>query len=159
MSSEFVRLIDNLFDYGHPVVVRSNGGSMRPTIPQNALVRLEAVDSTTIRLGDVILYKFDEEVTVIHRVIRRLQVNGKRHIQAWGDNVAHPDAPVPLIMVKARVTAFQKNNEWIPLTNSPVVVLRWVLLRGAYYCLVRKLSQLFRLYILLRFKQGRGPNS
>lgn len=143
MSREFVRLIDDLFVHGHPVVVRSNGGSMRPTIPLNSMVRLEPVDSATIRLGDVILFALDDEVTVMHRVVRKLQVNGKKYIQTWGDNAAHPDSPVPLTAVKAKVTAFQQNNEWMSLTNSPIVFLRWVLLRCAFYYLGRKMSRYF----------------
>lgn len=145
MSSEFVSLIDSLFVHDHPVVVRSNGGSMRPTIPPNAMVRLEAVDSAKIHLGDVILFALDDEVTVMHRVVRRLQVNGKKYIQTWGDNTARPDSPVPLTAVKAKVTAFQQNNEWIPLTKSPFVFFRWGLLRCAFYYLKRKMSLYFRL--------------
>ncbi|WP_167495916.1 signal peptidase I [Desulfosediminicola ganghwensis] len=134
MSKEFVHLIEDIFSLRTAIIVKSNGGSMQPTIPRDAVVKLEPIDIQQIRVGDIVVYEADSTRTVMHRVFRKFRRKGTGFVQTWGDNVAVPDAPVPTRSVKARVEAYNADGEWVQL--PPVsslaqlsVMLRYVIVR------------------------------
>lgn len=145
MSDEFVHLLDSLFAEQYPVVVKSRGGSMRPLIPCNAAVKLQSLaPGDTVRLGEVVLFETKDGLTVIHRVVRRLSRGGVAYIQTWGDNVTMPDAPVPRVALRARVTAIQTGYEWQEMTGFRKTYCTFLIKRYLPYWLGRLPSASFR---------------
>ena len=44
-------------------------GSMEPAIPVGGLVVIKPVDPGTLRIGDIICFKFSEKISITHRIV------------------------------------------------------------------------------------------
>jgi signal peptidase I len=70
------------------------GHSMLPAIRQGDLAIVQPVDISTMRVGDMLVYR-DGDIYVIHRVVRVQTVGGDTVLTVKGDNNGYPD-PVPV---------------------------------------------------------------
>ncbi|MCS7112116.1 MAG: signal peptidase I [Ignisphaera sp.] len=70
--------------FGQITLAIVRGGSMYPLLRDGDLVIV--VPTHTIDLGDVIVYRNDREEFVIHRVVAKLECNGKTLYVTKGDN-------------------------------------------------------------------------
>ncbi len=145
MSNDFLSLMESIFADNLPIIVRCNGGSMRPTIPRNCMVRIEKILPDTVRLGDIVVYEQDDTHTIMHRVVRKTKSNGTCFIQTWGDNMYTPDNSVPLTAIKARVTGYQREEDgkWQALNFSFFTYIKFFFLRYYWYWSKRLLEKLF----------------
>lgn len=60
-------------------------GSMEPEIKVGDIVVSKAVDSSSIKEGDVITYKMGANTLVTHRVIEIIEMNGSNFYKTRGD--------------------------------------------------------------------------
>ena len=77
---------------GGALRVRARGGSMLPTIPRGALVRIGAVPPAGVTRGDVVLALTSDGEPVLHRAIAVCP----DAIVTRGDAAIHVDPAVPL---------------------------------------------------------------
>lgn len=89
---EMVAFTRDVVGAGGALQVRAPGGSMLPTIPRGALVRIGPVPVIGVRRGDVILLLTSDGEPVIHRVVA---VRGDT-VVTRGDAANHTDPPVPI---------------------------------------------------------------
>ena len=92
---ELVSLVRDVAREGGALRVRAPGGSMLPSIPRGALVRIRGIPETGITSGDVVLALTADGEPVLHRVI---QVDGPV-LRLRGDAAVMDDPPVPLSRV------------------------------------------------------------
>jgi signal peptidase len=80
------------------------GASMQPAIPLGAVVVVERVDPGTVRVGDVVSVRGENEVVYTHRVSALGELDGQRAFQTRGDANTTPEpALVPATKVIGRV--------------------------------------------------------
>lgn len=60
-------------------------GSMEPELKVGDIVVSEAVDSSSIKVGDIITYKMGTNTLVTHRVIEVIEMNGSNFYKTKGD--------------------------------------------------------------------------
>jgi putative nucleotidyltransferase-like protein len=112
---EMVSLTRDVVGAGAALHVRAPGGSMLPTIPRGALVRIGPVPSSGVRAGDVVLALTGDGEPVLHRAI------AVRHdcILMRGDASINVDPPVPLERVIGVATHVRTNGEDRALGRRP----------------------------------------
>lgn len=80
-----------------PAVVRS--GSMAPSIQPGDIVISKIVEPKDIKIGDVISYRTDNGIPIIHRVVGLDEKDGKIIFETKGDANAAKD-PMPVLQEK-----------------------------------------------------------
>lgn len=91
-------------------VVKMQSRSMEPTIPIGALVKYEEVEPDELKVGDIIVYEFDEDTVATHRIaeIIRDEDNGEISFITKGDaNVVSDTEPVSPSSILGRVTKWK----------------------------------------------------
>jgi signal peptidase len=69
------------------------GSSMEPTIKLGSVVGLVRIQPQNIQVDDVIAFRVDEsDIPVTHRVIERLEQDGRIYFRTKGDNNEDPDS-------------------------------------------------------------------
>ncbi len=68
-APEVVKLVRAVLAAGHALDFEARGQSMRPTLPDGSVLRVEPRSLDTIRRGDVLFFTPDESHLVAHRVI------------------------------------------------------------------------------------------
>jgi hypothetical protein len=112
---EMVGLTRDIVGAGGALHVRAPGGSMVPTIPRGALVRIGPVPSGGVRAGDVVLALTGDGEPVLHRAI----VVGPDSLLMRGDASINVDPPVPLQRVIGVATHVRTNGEDRALGRRP----------------------------------------
>ncbi len=137
--------------YGHPTLTLT-GGSMEPAIPKGAVVVLEPVDSSALRVGDVVTVRLPTSGShVTHRILDVTEVEGATWLRTKGDANPTPDpALLPAADLEGRVIA------WIPalgylmrLLSAPQGVLFVLAFSIALYASARLVEE-------LEWELGRG---
>jgi signal peptidase I len=79
----------------HPSLVGS--GSMRPTMDAGDIVIIAKTNTDSLKVGDVIQFRVEKEVSVMHRLIRIEEVAGKKQFITKGDanGTADPNPVLP----------------------------------------------------------------
>jgi len=113
---EMVSLTRVVVGAGAALQVRAPGGSMLPTIPRGALVRIGPVPSAGVRVGDVVLALTGDGEPVLHRAIAVRDDT----ILTRGDASINVDPPVPMARVIGVATHVRANGEDRALGRRPV---------------------------------------
>ena len=74
--------VPDIFGY-KPMIVLS--GSMETSIHTGDLVFVKMVDTTTLKNGDVIAFRNEENTVTTHRIIEIIYENGKQYFKTKGD--------------------------------------------------------------------------
>ena len=112
---EMVSLTREVVGAGATLRVRAPGGSMLPTIPRSALVRIGPIPSGGVTAGDVVLALTADGEPVLHRAI------AVRHdsVLMRGDASINVDPPVPLERVIGVATHVRANGKERALGRRP----------------------------------------
>ena len=97
-----------------PTLVGS--GSMSPYMKTGDVVIVENVEAVAIKVGDIIVYRKDENGTTIdimHRIIGTVNVAGATYFITKGDANNTADDPVDPATIKGRVTAVVPKIGWV----------------------------------------------
>src|SRR3954471_19902380 len=102
---------------GYPIFV-IDGSSMAPSIARGALAFEQPVQPDTIRVGDVVTVRQNDQAAYTHRVWQVVESADGRQIQTRGDANATPDpALVPASAVVGRVLF------WVPFAGYLLALL------------------------------------
>jgi len=113
---DLVSLTRDVVGAGAGLHVRAPGGSMLPTIPRGALVRVGPVPSGGVRTGDVVLALTGDAEPVLHRAIA-VRADS---VLMRGDASINVDPAVPLDRVIGVATHVRINGENRPLGRRPL---------------------------------------
>jgi len=112
---DLVSLTRDVVRAGGALRVRAPGGSMLPTIPRGALVRIGPVPPDGIGPGDIVLALTADGEPVLHRAVALV---GDSVIMR-GDAALADDAPTPLRRVIGVATHVECGAEWRALGPRP----------------------------------------
>lgn len=104
--------------------LRMSGTTMRPTIEDGDTITVEAIDPTTVRPHDIVLYVSASGTVVVHRVIGFEDRAGCAYAIARGDRSEFLDAPVPLTQILGRVITVERHATGRLISLRPVPSLR-----------------------------------
>jgi len=112
---EMLGLTGDVIRAGGALWVRAPGGSMLPTIPRGALVRVERIPDAGLAKGDVVLALTSDGEPVLHRVT----IVFDHHVILRGDAALTTDPPVPVGRVIGIATHVRHEGGERALTRSP----------------------------------------
>jgi signal peptidase I len=103
--------MEDILYHGKETVFRYRGKSMHPTLKEGMNICAEEVPVSSVRRGDIILYKSGSSLAA-HRVIKILKEGAKTIFVTKGDNHAYVDADlIPESGLIARVKAAFSESE------------------------------------------------
>jgi len=103
---------------GLTVRFRAPGTSMLPTIHDDDVLTVEAVDVSRVRRGDVLVVSAPSFIHA-HRVVR-VPKRGDGFFLLRGDSLTSCDAPVPSEYVLGRVAWVERGGRRFPVRGIPV---------------------------------------
>lgn len=106
--------IEQMLSEGQQVTLQISGDSMRPTLkPRRDAAVLEPIDSWPPKQGDIIFFKRQEGVYVLHRV-RRVVDGG---VIMNGDAQGWTEGPVTRDMAVAKAVALVRNGKLVDVNQ------------------------------------------
>ena len=96
-------------------------------LPGRDEVQIERTDITKAKRGDVLLYRRQEGILVLHRVYRRT----KDGLYMVGDNQTEIEGPLALCQVRGKMIAVIRNGKSFSTGNPLYVIFSriWLILR------------------------------
>jgi len=134
----------DLLEEGETIQIKPQGYSMYPMfIPGRDSAIIRAVEQTKLKRGEVVLYKRDHGILVLHRIWK---IDSKG-IYMNGDNQLIIEGPLRLDQVKGILVAFVRNNKTISTQNLlyKMIAYIWINmlpLRGLMHAIVRKVRKI-----------------
>ena len=120
--------IEKLLEDGKIIQIKPQGYSMYLLLlPGRDEVQIEKTDITKAKRGDVLLYRRQEGILVLHRVYRRT----KDGLYMVGDNQTEIEGPLALCQVRGKMIAVIRNGKSFSTGNPLYVIFSriWLILR------------------------------
>lgn len=134
--------IEQLLRDGNIIKIKPQGYSMYPLfVPDRDEALIRQVPTDSLRRGDVILYRRDHSILVLHRICR-ITPEG---FYLAGDNQAKIEGPLRSDQVRGKLIAFVRNGKEIPVTS-----LRYRLLSSLWLLMFPLRPLCFRLSAFIR---------
>lgn len=134
--------IEQLLKDGHPIQIKPQGYSMYPLfVPGRDEAIIEPVQPEDLRRNDVALYRRDESILVLHRILK-VTTDG---FYLVGDNQSEIEGPLRPDQFRGRLTTVIRNGHTISVHNPIYRLLTslWLFLRPVRP-FFHKLCALFR---------------
>ena len=113
--SELVPIICEFLEQGKDVTINAKGNSMRPIlVDRRDFLTLSPCDSEKLSVGDVVLFKRDNGVYVVHRIVEK--ENGNYIMM--GDGQVNRETGIRPDQVLAQMTSFVRNGRFISCDNK-----------------------------------------
>ena len=156
----FSEMIEETLNRDHSIRFRAPGDSMYPTICDGDVVTVMPIESASITIGDIILYRHRSGVTA-HRVIRILKRSEKNSRSALqgpqdrslsetlefvfrGDAAINDDTPVSSEQILGKVVSTERNGRRIDPYGCRIKL----------HCKIRRFGSCFKR--LLRYPNSRS---
>ena len=120
--------IEALLLEGHTVRFKPQGYSMYPVfVPGRDEAVVVPVSADTIKRGDVVLYRRQQSILVLHRVWKR----NRSGFYMVGDNQVETEGPLSPDQIRGKLVALVRKGKEIPVTNPIYCFLTgtWLFLR------------------------------
>lgn len=120
--------LEQLLARGNTIQIKPQGTSMFPLfIPGRDEALISPADASSLHRGDVVLYRRDESILVLHRIYK---INA-RGFYMVGDNQTEIEGPLRPDQIRGRLTGIIRNHRYISVQNPVYRLLSgtWLLLR------------------------------
>ncbi len=114
-SPAFDVLSTDILGQGSCLRFRAMGNSMAPFIRNGDVVLVEPRKASELRVGDIVFYRRNGGLHVVHRVVGRSEADGSLALTTKGDNLRYLDATVFPEQVLGRVVQIESQDRelWI----------------------------------------------
>ena len=132
-SSSFSIDIEHLLASGTTIKIKPHGYSMYPLfVPGRDEACIERTDFSSLKRGDVILYRRDKSILVLHRIWK---ITGDFFYMV-GDNQTEIEGPLRADQVRGKLTGFVRNGKFVDVKNPIYRFLSglWLFLRPMRPC-------------------------
>ncbi len=106
----FLTISRELFEQGKSVRFEARGWSMRPLIRNGDFITASPVDSTSIKVGDIVFYIAGNNRVLVHRIIGLRRNNGEMIVLIKGDACFGLLDKVDSRNVLGKVVAIERNG-------------------------------------------------
>ena len=127
-DSSFTLDIEQLLKQGNVIRIKPQGTSMYPLfVPGRDEACIERTDFSSIKRGDVILYRRDKSILVLHRIWK---ITGNSFYMV-GDNQTEIEGPLRADQVRGKLIGVIRNGHFIDVHNPLYRILSglWLWLR------------------------------
>jgi signal peptidase I len=107
-----MELMTETLERGKKLRFRALGGSMFPTIRGGDIITLEPAESGNTSRGDLLFFQNDGQF-LVHRLIKKQQINGELFLITRGDNMPIPDPPLKSSKLRGKVVMLERGNRTI----------------------------------------------
>ena len=109
-DSSFTLDIEQLLKQGDVIRIKPQGTSMYPLfVPGRDEACIERTDFSSLKRGDVILYRRDKSILVLHRIWKITN----NSFYMVGDNQTEIEGPLRADQVRGKLTAFVHNGKFV----------------------------------------------
>lgn len=132
-STHFSIDIEQLLADGKTIKLKPQGYSMYPLfIPGRDEACIERTDFSSLKRGDVILYRRDKSILVLHRIWKITD----NSLYMIGDNQTEIEGPLRADQVRGKLTGFVRNGKFVDVKNPIYHFLSglWLFLRPLRPC-------------------------
>ena len=140
-STHFSIDIEQLLAEGKTIKIKPQGYSMYPLfIPGRDEACIERTDFSSLKRGDVILYRRDKSILVLHRIWKITN----NSFYMVGDNQTEIEGPLRADQVRGKLTGFVRNGKFVDVKN-PIYRFTsslWLFLRPFRPCFWKIMSVL-----------------
>lgn len=106
--------LEQLLEEGNRICVKPQGYSMYPLlVPGRDEVVIEQEDPSRLRRGDIVLFRREGSILVLHRICRR---RGDDFFMV-GDNQKQIEGPIGITQIKGKVTTVIRGGRTISVEN------------------------------------------
>lgn len=137
--------IERLLEQGHKLQIKPQGYSMYPMfVPGRDEAVIEKADCERLRKGDVVLYRRDGGILVLHRICK-LREDGFYMV---GDNQKEVEGPLRADQIKGVLTGFVRKGK-LRSVKDPVYIIAsrlWLFLRPVRPILAKSVAALKRVF-------------
>ena len=155
-SAPFSIDIEQLLASGTTIKIKPQGYSMYPLfVPGRDEACIEHTDFSSLKRGDVILYRRDKSILVLHRIWKITN----NSLYMVGDNQTEIEGPLRADQVRGKLTAFVHNGKFVNVKN-PIYRFTstlWLFLRSLFletYVVFTQKTTLI-IYIIFSFASSR----
>lgn len=138
-SAPFSIDIEQLLASGTTIKIKPQGYSMYPLfVPGRDEACIERTDFSSLKRGDVILYRRDKSILVLHRIWKITN----NSFYMVGDNQTEIEGPLRADQVRGKLTAFVHNGKFVNVKN-PIYRFTsslWLFLRPLRPCFWKLMS-------------------
>jgi len=118
-SSDFHALAQEVLGRGGSFRFQAGGSSMYPFIRGGDVLLVESVAPARLRPGEIIFYHRGGTSHMVHRLVRRVEKDGRLIFIAQGDNLVGADAPIFAEQVLGMVVEIQRHGRRMRLGRGP----------------------------------------
>jgi len=118
-QAEFISLTHEILKKGNSFRFRAKGGSMYPFIKSGQVIHVRPVSVSEIRYGDIIFY-YNGNNVIVHRVIRKYRGKNKTKIVTKGDALRYPDKDISADSILGKVVAFEREERVVRIDKAPM---------------------------------------
>lgn len=133
IPADFPINIEDLLANGQTIKIKPQGYSMYPLfVPGRDEACIERADISSLKRGDVILYRRDQSILVLHRVWKITD----NSFYMVGDNQTEIEGPLRADQVRGKLIGFVRNGKFVTVTH-PIyrfVSSLWLFLRPLRPC-------------------------
>lgn len=132
-SAPFSIDIEQLLASGTTIKIKPQGYSMYPLfVPGRDEACIERTDFSSLKRGDVILYRRDKSILVLHRIWK---ITGNSFYMV-GDNQTEIEGPLRADQLRGKLTGFVRNGKFVDVKNPIYRFLSglWLFLRPMRPC-------------------------
>lgn len=97
---------------------RAYGGSMMPVVRHGAKIRIEPLEPTEARQGDILFFAARDGRYIGHRFLGWRDGAGERLMLTSGDTLPHIDPPHPAENLLGRITATERGGREVRLPRG-----------------------------------------
>lgn len=141
--------IEQLLEQGQTIQIKPQGYSMYPMfVPGRDEAIIEKADRERLRKGDVVLYRRDGGILVLHRICKIR----KGAFYMVGDNQKEVEGPLRAEQLKGILTGFVRKGKLISVKN-PVYLMAsglWLFLRPVRPAFAKSAAALKRVFLSLK---------
>lgn len=109
-NSDLLKLSRCLIEIGTSIRFRAKGFSMRPFIQDGDLITVSPLRNSSVRVGDVVLYKTADDRVIAHRVVQKTIKDKKTVFFIKGDATFGQPEKVVKERLLGRIAAIERNG-------------------------------------------------
>lgn len=150
-AQDFAGVSHELLSCGNRVSFRAPGDSMMPTVFDGERVTIQPIESSDIKPGDIILYRYPGSV-IAHRVISiEKRDSGAPRFILRGDALGAPDEVVEVDQVLGKVVSLERGGRSIDLYSRRVKIIRMLRLCASH------IKRWARIFFVVRLPRRCAP--
>ncbi len=106
--------IEEMLSEGQTIQVKPQGYSMYPLfVPGRDMARIAPLGGCRLKRGDVVLYRREGSILVLHRIVRR----NKNGIYLTGDNQSEIEGPLREDQMRGILVGFVRKGKYTSVRN------------------------------------------